>query len=145
LGVPLATTAFPIVIANEVKQSQKNFHYPTRDCFVVSLLAMTNGCGGLGSGCYGLRYRFGNPCGFIVPHYYYFPLLNSIIIVFIFFTTATRQCRRFASLTAALRIPHAFHQLSLVAIHIKPLRGNVIKLSNKYMIFIKLRHQKNKI
>ena len=29
------------------------------------------------------------------------------------------QCRRFASLTAALRIPHAIsHQLSLVAIHI---------------------------
>jgi hypothetical protein len=37
--------------------------------------------------------------------------------------TKARQCRRFASLTAALRIPHAFHQLSLVAIHIKPLRG----------------------
>jgi hypothetical protein len=115
LGVPLATTARTIIMYVIIQQIFHN----DKKC----RLKISYGCGGLGSGCYGLRYRFGNPCGFIVPHYYYFPLLNSIIIVFIFFTTATRQCRRFASLTAALRIPHAFHQLSLVAIHVKPLRG----------------------
>jgi hypothetical protein len=71
------------------------------------------GCGWLGSGCFGLRFRFGNPCGFIVLRYYYLSSFNTISIVIISFTPTTRQCRRFASLTAALRIPHATHPLPL--------------------------------
>jgi hypothetical protein len=56
--------------------------------------------------------------------YRYFQSFNAILVVSISFIMATRQCRRLASLAAALHIPHAiFHQLSLVAIHIKPLRG----------------------
>ena len=94
------------------------------------------GCGWLGSGCFGLRFRFGNPCGFIVLRYYYLSSFNTISIVIISFTPTTRQCRRFASLTAALRIPHAFHQLrwwlftllnkdTFNRVNIKPLRGSV--------------------
>jgi hypothetical protein len=39
--------------------------------------------------------------------YRYFQSFNAILVVSISFIMATRQCRRLASLTAALHIPHA--------------------------------------
>jgi hypothetical protein len=68
-----------IIIANEVKQSQRDYHSPIRDCFALFKK--------------GLSMTMSNEGEAVL---------------------------RLASLAAALRIPHAiFHQLMLVAIHIK--------------------------
>jgi hypothetical protein len=50
---------------------------------------------------------------FLFLCYRYFQSFDATLVISISFTMATRQCRRFASLTAALRIPHATHPLPL--------------------------------
>jgi hypothetical protein len=60
-------------------------------------------CGGLGSGCYGLRYRFGNPCGFIAHCYHNFQTFGTPFSVLILPTMAPRQC------CGSPRSPHPSH------------------------------------
>jgi hypothetical protein len=94
LGVPLASHSifnlceYPKSIIS--KRQKMSFKFPF-------------GCGWLGSGCYGLRYRFGNPCGFIAHCYQNFQTFGASFSVLILSTMATRQC------CGSLRSPHPPH------------------------------------